>query len=45
MTDAAYVVAGYVLTVLVVVAYVVWLAARFRRAERTLSTEELERWR
>ncbi len=45
MSDAGYVIAGFVLTVVVLVAYVVWLAVRFRRAERSLSPEELERWR
>ncbi len=45
MSNAGFVIAGYVITVVVLVAYVASLAARFRRVERTLSPEELERWR
>ncbi len=44
MSDAGYVIAGYVLTAVVLLAYIGWIALRFRRVRRTLPPEEVERW-
>ncbi len=45
MSDAGFVFAGYVITAVVLIAYIGWMAARFRRVRRGLTEEELERWR
>ncbi len=45
MSDAGFVIAGYVIMAVALVSYVVWMAQRFRRVECSLSPEELDRWR
>lgn len=45
MSDAGFVIAGYLITAVVLLAYVAWMAARFRRVRRGMTDEELEQWR
>jgi len=45
VSDAGYVLAGYVVTVVVLVAYVAWMAWRFRRVRASMTDEDLTRVR